>query len=62
MGACSKCGRPLLTGETALCPACKAAKHETGGKWLKALATIATVVGGVVITVVTRGKVRPKGR
>ena len=44
MANCRKCGRPLKTGESGLCPACKNKRDETtktGIKWGAILTAVA---------------------
>lgn len=60
MSTCSKCGRELIAGESELCPACKGAKHETGGKWLKGISIVGVLgaAASVVVGILTKGKVK----
>jgi len=56
MKKCSDCGRPLNENENDFCPACESTKSHKKKRWGEIIGGVITVVGGVVIAVLTGGK------
>ena len=56
MRICEKCGRPLKDSEHNLCPACQSEKSHKKKKWIEIIGGAATIVGGIVISILTGRK------